>query len=167
MNDPTPFKIERLAGHDRKGFDCGAPALDQYLRTKVGQDVRRRVAGCFVAVDKAGCVAGFYTVAASAIVPTDLPEALARRLPRYASIPAYRIGRLAVDRRFQGRKLGAALLADAFIRVSTADAAGYALVADAKDERAADFYRRHGFIEFSGHPLSLFLPLATGRAALS
>jgi GNAT superfamily N-acetyltransferase len=160
------FRIERLARHDRSGFDCGVTALDQYFRNQVGQDVRRRVASCFVAVaDQDGAVRGFYTLAAAGVALGDLPADLTRRLPRYPSVPAYRVGRLAVDRAARGQGLGAALLADAFLRASRADAAAYALIVDAKDETAAAFYRHHGFLELMGHRLTLFLPLATaGRA---
>ena len=98
------FRIERLAeGHDRSGFNSSVPALDSYLRTQVGQDVRRRVASCFVALDRAGLVAGYYTLAAASVVPADLPDEVVRRLPRYPSLPAYRIGRLAVDQGVHGQ----------------------------------------------------------------
>ena len=164
MSLDAPFRIERLADHDRRDFDSGSAPLDQYLRTQVGQDIRRRVTSCFVAVGRDGVVAGFYTLAPTGIAYADLPETVTRRLPRYALIPAYRLGRLAVDRRAQGLKLGAALLADTLLRALRAEATGYALVVDAKDEAAA-FYRRQGFLEFSGLPLSLFIPLATGGKA--
>ena len=156
------FRIERLAeGHDRLSFRCGVPALDGYLRTQASQDVRRRVASCFVASDRAGLVAGYYTLAAASVVPADLPDDVVRRLPRYPSLPAYRIGRLAVDEGARGRKLGAALLADALRRALRAEAAAIAMLVDAKDDRAAAFYRHHGFLGLSDRPLTLFLPLAT------
>jgi len=156
------FRIERLTEHhDRSGFDSGVPALDNYLRTQVGQDVRRRVASCFVAIDGAGLVAGYYTLAAASVVPADLPDEVARRLPRYPSLPAYRIGRLAVDRGARGQKLGAALLVDALRRALRAEAAAIAMLVDAKDDQAGNFYRHHGFLGLSGRSLALFLPLAT------
>jgi GNAT superfamily N-acetyltransferase len=171
VSGDAPFQIEQLADHDRSTFESGVSALDSYFRFQVGQDIRRRVANCFVAVDTSDRVVGFYTLAATGIAPADLPEEIARRLPRYPSIPAYRIGRLAVDLQARGRKLGAALLADAFLRMSRAEAAGYALVVDAKDGDAKDgdaaaFYRHHGFIELLHHPLSLFLPLGTAARLL-
>jgi GNAT superfamily N-acetyltransferase len=162
LRAPT-FRIERLARHDRSAFGCGVPALDRYFRGQAGQDVRRRVASCFVAVadEDDGAVRGFYTLAPASVALGDLPADLARRLPRYPSVPAYRVGRLAVDRAARGHGLGAALLADALLRAGRAEAAGYALVVDAKDETAAAFYRHHGFLELAGRPLALFLPLAT------
>lgn len=163
-----PFRIERLAErYDRSGFDSGVSALDAYLRTQVGQDVRRRVASCFVALDRGGLVAGYYTLAAASVVPADLPDEVVRRLPRYPSLPAYRIGRLAVDRGARGRKLGAALLADALRRALRAEAAAVAMLVDAKDDHAGAFYRHHGFLGLSGRPLTLFLPLATAAKLVS
>ena len=156
------FRIERLTErHDRSGFNSGVPALDGYLHTQVGQDIRRRVASCFVALDRAGLVAGYYTLAAASVVPADLPDEVVRRLPRYPSLPAYRIGRLAVDQGARGQKLGAALLADALRRALRAEAAAVAMLVNAKDDQAGAFYRHHGFLGLSGRPLTLSLPLAT------
>jgi predicted GNAT family N-acyltransferase len=94
----------------------------------------------------------------------DLPVAIARKLPRYPSVPTVRMGRLAVDQDFKGQGLGGALLADALARAARAEIAANALLVDAKDDSAAAFYRHHGFIALPETPLSLFLPLATVRA---
>jgi hypothetical protein len=82
-------------------------------------------------------------------------------MPRYPNVPAVRMGRLAVDQNFKGQGLGAALLADALRRATTAEIAAYALVVDAKDLAAAEFYAHHGFIATSGNPLLQYLPLGT------
>lgn len=163
------FVIQPLGPeHDRSGFSCGVDALDRYLKQQASQDVRRRVANCFVAspVDSAS-TAGFYTLAAASIPLLELPEADAKRLPRYPVLPAALIGRLAVDRQYHGRDLGAALLFDAMARAIKADAAVFAIIVDAKDERAASFYQRFGFTAFASRPLSLFLPAATVAKLLS
>src|SRR6185312_10296192 len=98
---------------DRSTFDCGSEALNRYFRQQVAQDARRRVTACFVAVEEGrGVLAGYYTVASSSVPLTDLPEAVAKKLPRYPSVPAVRMGRLAVDQQFRGKGLGAAMLAD-------------------------------------------------------
>lgn len=152
---------------DRAGFDCGSSPLNDYFRTQVGQDIRRRVTACFVAVAEDGRIAGYYTLASAGIRLGDLPAAIAKKLPRYPSVPAVRMGRLAVDESFTGLGLGAALLADALERACRSEIAAFALVVDAKDETAAAFYRHHGFIAFSDMPLTLFLPLHTARRALS
>jgi ribosomal protein S18 acetylase RimI-like enzyme len=158
----TPFSIERLSDDlDRGGFDCGVAALDRYLLTQASQDVRRHVASCFVACDRASRqIAGYYTVAAAQIDPADIPEAVAKRLPRYPRIPAALIGRLAVDRRYQGRKIGRALVVDAVRRVLHSEIAAFAVIVEAKDSAAAAFYRRLQFEPIAGNPQSLFLPVS-------
>jgi ribosomal protein S18 acetylase RimI-like enzyme len=161
----TGFVIAPLAAvHDRQAFSSGAVALDRYLQMQANQDIRRHIANCFVASPaQSSVVAGYYTLSAASIPVTGLPAEQARKLPRYPVLPAALIGRLAVDRSFQGRQLGAALLFDAIARAIRADAAVFALVVDAIDEAAARFYRHHGFQEFSGRALRLFLPVATVR----
>jgi ribosomal protein S18 acetylase RimI-like enzyme len=156
------FVIEPLGpGHDRTAFRCGVEPLDHYFRHQAGQDVRRRIAACRVAVEAdTGRVAGFYTLSAGGIPLPDLPAGMARRLPRYPSVPVARLGRLAVDRAFQGRALGAALLWNAIATAARSDLAAFALVVDAKDDAAAGFYRHHGFVGFGSVPGCLILPLA-------
>jgi ribosomal protein S18 acetylase RimI-like enzyme len=163
-----PFRLAPLgAEHDRGSFRCGEEALDRYLQTQATQDIRRRIANCFVAVDAAtGQIAGYYTIAAASVPLVDLPPEETRRLPRYPTLPAVRIGRLAVDKRFQGRGLGAALLMDAARRTLPAPPAVFTLLVDAKNDRAVAFYRRYGFRPLISHPRTLFLPLATAQKAL-
>ena len=151
---------------DRAKFTCGIEPLDRYFRTQVSQDIKRRVSACFVANDNMGQIAGYYTLASASILLSDLPETLAKKLPRYPSVPAVRMGRLAVSDSFKGKGLGAALLADALRRAATAEIAAYALVVDAKDEAAAGFYAHHGFIALPEQPLVLLLPLATVKSLL-
>jgi GNAT superfamily N-acetyltransferase len=162
----VPFAVTALARqHDRGAFSCGAPALDDYLRRQAGQDVRRRVAACFVATDSAGRVAAYYTLAAASLPLTALPDGIVRRLPRYPAVPAARLGRLAVDQACQGQGLGAAMLADALDRTARSDIAAAAMVVDAKDHAAARFCAHHGFIALDDQPSVLFLPLATAQGA--
>lgn len=147
--------------HDRTVFNSGSPPLDRYLREQVTQDIRRRVAACFVALTDEQRIAGYYTLASASVPLVDLPAETARKLPRYPAVPTVRMGRLAVDQAFKGQGLGGALLADAIDRAVRAAIAAYALIVDAKDEAAAAFYRHHGFIALPDSPLTLFLPLAT------
>ena len=90
----------------------------------------------------------------------------AKRLPRYPLLPAGLIGRLAVDMRFRGRRLGGALVMDAVMRATRADPAVFAIIVDAKDENAAGFYLRLGFRPFSSRSMSLFVPVSTALEAL-
>ncbi len=163
-----PYRLEPVAGeHDRSQFRCGEDALDRYFQTQVTQDVRRHIANCFVAVETATSrVAAYYTMSAASIPLVDLPPQETKRLPRYPTVPAIRIGRLAVDQNFQCRGLGAALLADAASRALRADAAAFTLLVDAKNDSAVAFYQRFGFRILASQPRTLFLPLTTARRVL-
>ncbi len=156
-----PFLIEALGpSHDRTSFSCGVEALDRYFQKQVTQDVRRRATACYVATESSGAkVAGYYTLAAAGIPLADMPAELAKRLPRYPSVPVARLGRLAVDQVYRGRKLGSALLWDAVQRSLRSEVAVFALVVDAKDDQAEAFYRHHGFLSFGSQPKQLVLPL--------
>ena len=101
----------------------------------------------------------------SAVLLEDLPEAVARKLPRYPTAPASHLGRLAVDRRLRGQGPGGALLWDTVRRSAAAEVAAFALVVDAKEEAAVAFYRHHGFLALRDRPRSLFLPLAPVSAS--
>jgi ribosomal protein S18 acetylase RimI-like enzyme len=160
-----PFRVEPLGeAHERNSFACGQPPLDTYFKTQATQDIRRRVATCFVAVEQAtGNIAAYYTLASAGIPITELPPEITKKLPRYPSIPAVRIGRLAVDVNFQSRGLGAALLADPLSRVVASGPAAFAILVDAKDDSAVSFYRHHGFIPMLSQPRTLFLPVATAE----
>ncbi len=146
---------------DRTAFSCGAEQLNRYLREQVTQDARRRVAACFVALAEGQRIAGYYTLASASIRLADLPASTGKKMPRYPTVPAVRMGRLAVDQAFKGRGLGAALLADALTRAVRSEIAASALVVDAKDETAAALYRHHGFIALPDAALTLFLSLAS------
>ena len=156
------LRVEALSPQiDRSTFASGSEPLDNYFRHRVTQDIRRRVTACFVAVTPEGRVAGYYTLASASLVLGELPPETARRLPRYPSIPAVRMGRLAVDQTFRGQGLGSALLADALARAAHSEIAAFAMTVDAKDQAALAFYLHHGFISLPDSPMALFLPLAT------
>jgi GNAT superfamily N-acetyltransferase len=158
----APFLVVPLdAAHDRRQFESGCEPLDRYLRRQASQDIRRRVAACFVALGQQRRIVGYYTLASASIYLEDLPARLSRRLPRYPTVPAVRMGRLAVDQAFTGQGLGGALLADALERVAQSEIAAYALLVDAKDEQAARFYAHHGFVALADTPQTLFLPIGS------
>lgn len=151
-----------LSGPDcycKKAFNSDSEQLNRYLREQVTQDVRRRVAACFVALADGPRIAGYYTLASASLLLADLAASTCKKLPRYPTVLAIRMGRLAVDQAFKGQGLGGALLADA--RAARSGIAAFALMVDAKNEAAAAFYRHHGFIALPDSSLSLFLPLAT------
>lgn len=158
----APFRLAPLdVAHDRASFNSASEPLNRYLREQVTQDTRRRVAACFVALANGQRIAGYYTLASASLLLADLPPSTGKKLPRYPTVPAVRMGRLAVDQAFKGQGLGGALLADAISRAARSEIAAFAMMVDAKDEAAAAFYRHHGFIALPDSPLTLFLPLAT------
>lgn len=161
----APFVLALLNGvHDRTTFNSGSAPWDRYLRKQVTQDIRRRVAACFVATTDGKRIAGYYTLASASLLLGELPASIAKKLPRYPTVPTVRMGRLAIDQGFKGQGLDSALLADALSRAARSEVAAYALMVDAKDDAAANFYRHHGFIALPDSSRRLFLPLATVQA---
>src|ERR1700731_1222371 len=103
---PAEWVIETLRNdHDRSDFSCGNVSLDRYLKEQAGQDLRRACAYCFVLAPKRGdtSILGYYTLSSYGIDVGELPADVAKKLPRYPLIPAALLGRLAVDRRYQGQ----------------------------------------------------------------
>lgn len=164
----TPFRIEPLGkNHDRGPFSCGSEELDRYLKTQANQDARRAVATCQVVCESSSeIVVAYYTLSAASIRLHDLPENTAKQLPRYESIPAAIIGRLAVDSRFQRHGLGRAMLSDAVVKVVTSPIAIFALLVDAQDDNAAAYYKRFGFEGFRNQPKRMFQPVSSLRKSL-
>ncbi len=106
-----------------------------------------------------GAVAGYYTLAATNIRLSELPAAVTARLPRYPTIPAALLGRLAIAVKFQGRKLGPVLLADAAMCAAAADVATFAVVVDPSDNSVRPFYARHGFLDLPPPERRMFIPI--------
>ena len=157
----APFRVEILGTqHDRSAFESGVEPLDRYFRTQAAQDARRKLAAPFVLVLEDGSVCGYYTLSATAIRLPDLPDDLARKLPRYPLVPATLLGRLAVDRRFRGKGYGRFLLADALYRALRSEVASYAVIVEAKDDSARRFYERESFLSFPDQQGKLFRPMA-------
>ncbi len=159
----TGITVEPLGRqHDRTAFYCGADALDRYLKQQARQDADKRVAAPFVAVNPPNTrVLGYYTLSASVVTLTDLPDELTRKLPRYPQLPVTLLGRLAVDQSARGQRLGEHLLLDALHRSLTHadEIAAMAVVVDAKDENAAAFYRHYEFIPLQAQPRRLYVPM--------
>lgn len=148
-----------LADHDTAAFSCGEDALDRYLRSQAGQDMRRGFATAIVAVrqDAPRQVQGFYTVSAASLDLTELPDALRRKLPRYGQVPAAQLGRLAVSSDKQGQGLGAMLLADALLRTYRSELAWAVFLVRAKHQQAAAFYQHFEFTPLHSDPLLLWI----------
>jgi GNAT superfamily N-acetyltransferase len=107
-----------------------------------------------------GAIGGYYTLSATSVNLAELPAQATRKLPRYPLVPATLLGRLAVDRRHQGKGCGRFLLADALFRSVRSEIASFAVIVDAKDENARRFYERESFLPFPDQPMKLFRPVA-------
>ena len=155
--------------HERAAFDCGDADLNLYLQRFARQNHESGGAKCFVAApsDTPARILGFYTLSPASLEYSRAPALAKKGLARY-DVPAFRLGRLAVDKSVQGRGLGGALLlraADRCIRVAQ-DVGGVALLIDAKNDRAARSYESYGALRMDDAPLSLVLPLAVAADAL-
>ena len=163
MTDFQNLVIESLKlNHDRTGFQCSVEALDRYLKKQAKQDIKRRISRVFVATkpDNPKVVIGYYTLSTLSIELNQLPEKIARKLPKHP-VPAALIGRLAINYAAQGQEVGKLLLADAIKRtLAVSDQiAIYAMVVDAIDDNAKGFYEQFGFTRLSDDNPRLFLPL--------
>ena len=144
------FKFEPLASaHDRAAFSCGIAALDTYLQKQASQDMKKHAAVAFVMTRDGKTIAGYYTLSQYSVRLDEIPAEVARKFPKYPNVSATLLGRLAIDKSFQGQKLGALLLMDALHRClrGSKELASAGVLVDAKDPEATTFYKRFGFIE--------------------
>jgi GNAT superfamily N-acetyltransferase len=155
--------------HNRQTFDCGESELNDYLRLYSRQNHESGGAKTFVAVSGADgkTLLGYYTLAPASVEYARAPELVRRGLGRY-DVPAFRLGRLAVDHTVQGQGLGSQLLLAAGRRCirAASEVGGIALLIDAKNDRVAGWYASYGAVPLLDTPLSLLLPLSTIEAAL-
>lgn len=170
MSVPSWHEESIGTGHDRGAFDCGQPALNDFLRRYARQSHDLGGAKTFVAVDDGNTsrILGFYTVSPGSLLYARTPATVRRGLGRH-DVPVFRLARLAVDVSFQGKGLGGQLLLAAGRRCLqvSAEVGGVAMLIDAKDEDAARWYEKFGAIRLEDAALSLLLPLATIAAALT
>jgi predicted GNAT family N-acyltransferase len=150
------------AVHDRLGFDCGVPVLNEYLQRYAEQHRRKGISAAYVLVDPAtvSTVLGYYTLSAAEVDVAQLTEVDRKRLSRYP-VPCFRMGRLACRIDQRGRGLGKLLVGCAVDRCLKAreQVAAYALIVDAKDETARRFYEHFGFKRLMDRGLTFYLPL--------
>jgi GNAT superfamily N-acetyltransferase len=151
--------------HERKSFHCGIEPLDYYFRTQAAQDMAKRAAVCYVLEDddSPGSVCGFYTLSNLSVGLSEIPPDQRKTFPKYPQVPAVLLGRLAVDKHFQGAGIGEHLLIDALQRaLASSKVTGAAvIVVDAKDKAGSDFYLHYGFKPFIGIANRLFITMAT------
>jgi len=145
-------------------FSCGIDALDGYLQTQAGQDARRGVTATYVlTAAKSKLIAGYYMLSATSIALNALPEEIVKKLPRYPTLPATLLGRLAIDKKYTKQGLGELLLIDALKRSLNASKqiGAMAVIVDPKDDHATQFYLHYGFMRFPKRKDRLFSPGAS------
>jgi ribosomal protein S18 acetylase RimI-like enzyme len=150
--------------HNRQEFDCGRQELNDWLRQVARQHQEKGLSRTFVAtLDEApNRICGYYALTLAELENRNLPEAWRKKMPRH--IPGVKLGRLAVDKKFQSKGLGDLLLVDALTRAQRIyqEAGGIGLFVDAIDERAASYYTRFGFESTPDNPRLLFFHAASG-----
>lgn len=152
------------AGHRLDDFACGESSLDEWLRRRALVNQTTGASRTFVVTDETERVMAYYALAAGAVSHQASPGSIRRNMPD--PVPVLVLARLAVDQRWQGRKIGGALLRDALQRaMSVAQHIGVrALLAHALHERARQFYVHYGFVPSPANPMTLMLPLPSQGA---
>lgn len=149
--------------HQKAKFSSGKAMLDNYIQKQARQDVKGKVTACFVLSDDDGTIKGYYTLSNGSIPRSQLPESIIKQLPKYKDLPITLLGRLAIDNKFQGQKLGKLLLIDALKRsydAASGSTASMAIIVDPIDQDATDFYTKYGFISLPDNT-RMFIPMQT------
>lgn len=158
------LKIELLDSriHQRSDFYCGEASLDNYIQKQASQDLKRKIATIFVLVDNLDKkVLGYYTLSAYTVNIACLETGFAKALPRYPMLPATLLGRLAVDQNYKGQGLGELLLINALKRAweTSQLIASFAVIVEALNDQASNFYIKYGFVPFNQQPSKLYLAM--------
>lgn len=150
--------------HEKKEFTCGNAMLDNYLQKQAKQDMKRKLAACFILADENQRVKGYYTLSNTSVPREILPDEIIRKLPAsYHNLPATLLGRLAVDNAFKGQRIGETLLVDALLRSHAAagsSVGSMAVIVDPIDANAEKFYKKYGFILLPASG-KMFIPMET------
>jgi GNAT superfamily N-acetyltransferase len=159
----APEKLR--AEHDLSDFECEEPALDEWLRRRALQNEESGASRTYV-VCSGRQVVGYYALAVGAVAHLEAPGRVRRNMPD--PVPVMIIGRLAVHKDFQGKKIGPALLRDAVLRtLQAAEIAGVrAILVHAISDRARQFYERWGFIPSPMDPMTLMITVSEAAKAL-
>jgi predicted GNAT family N-acyltransferase len=157
-----PLYFEQLAKHhDKISFNCGVKELDDYLKQRASQDIKRRMNSVYV-LAKEKEIIGFYTLSAFTVHFTDLPSEFAKKYPQNMLLPCWLIGRLAVDIKHHNQKFGETILMHALRKAKnlSEQGGGCLVILDAKNEGVKSFYLKYGFKPIINDELRLYLPTA-------
>lgn len=158
---PTPIQ----PAHRLDGFNSGKEPLDDWLRAHALEN-EGKASRTFVIADGQQTVQAYYTLATGSVMRTEVPNKYRHGLPN--PVPVMVLGRLAVDERFQGKRLGPAMLKEALtrtLRVSQ-EAGVRAIIVHAIDDDAVNFYAKYRFQVFPRESRTLFLPTETIASSL-
>jgi predicted GNAT family N-acyltransferase len=148
--------------HDRSSFACGITSLDEYIKTRASQELRKRVSTPFVLTDSPSQqVLGYYCLSSYSVEAIEIEGNIAKKLPRYPLLPAILLGRLAVDNEHRGKGYGDLLISDALKRalLASSQVSSVAVVVDVTNQDAVNFYLKYGFTEFQTDPIKLYILL--------
>jgi len=157
-----PFRIERLASHDRKAFSCGQETIDKWFIELAGQQNDRGLAVVQVMVEQSsGAVVGFYSRSNYAVIGSNLPQLGGKKLPARMQIPMHLLGKLGVLQAYQRRGIGQTLVSHALqsAKSQTDVSASMGVVVDALNPALAPWYQSLGFVAFPSSPLQLVMTL--------
>jgi len=152
--------------HDLTHFQCGEPALDDWLRRRALQNEESGASRTYV-LCAGNRVVGYYALAVGAVAHADAPGRVRRNMPD--PVPVMIIGRLAIEQTMQGQSIGPALLRDAVLRtMQAAEIAGIrAILVHAISDRAKRFYEKWGFVSSPVDPMTLMITLAEAQKVLA
>jgi GNAT superfamily N-acetyltransferase len=169
MSVPAWHEESISRAHNRQAFDCGEPALNEFLQLHARKSHELGGAKTFLAIDDGDgkTVLGFYSLSPASVAYARTPKIVHRGLARH-DVPCFRLARLAVDRSVQKQGLGGQLLLAAGRRclLASAEVGGVALLIDAKNPSVAKWYESYGAVPLADAPLTLLLPLQAIAAAL-
>ncbi|NTH16690.1 GNAT family N-acetyltransferase [Agrobacterium rhizogenes] len=163
LSAPEPLTV----AHNVSEFSCGKPTLDHWLKTRALSNQQKGFTAVLV-VHEAGRVVGYYGLAPTAVVPAILPRSVRTGQPP-DPVPCLLLGQLATDEGWAGRGIGTGLVKHALLRcIQAAELiGGRALMVNAVDEEAAEFWRRRGFVPSKDDTLVLFRSIADIAASLA
>lgn len=163
LSAPEPL----TAAHDLSQFSCGKPVLDHWLKTRALSNQQKGFTAVLV-VHEAGRVVGYYGLAPTAVVPAVLPRSIRTGQPP-DPVPCLLLGQLATDTGWAGQGIGTGLVKHALQRCVQAATliGGRALMVNAVDGEAAEFWRRRGFLPSKDDPLVLLRSIADIAASFT